>query len=156
MKSGINDGDNDDDDMDNKEGRNGGKKRGDNNDDSSASMGSNSSTSLSDEVVTWVLFNLSYVNLLLYNLKYSKLFLITYNLFLHWFTELVMQLKTIQGDCVCLSTNCIFEFVSSHHTLLQLNIALRWLLMLLLGESLCILSYAKFDTYDLFVSKLLF
>jgi hypothetical protein len=52
MKSGINDGDNDDDDMDNKEGRNGGKKRGDNNDDSSASMGSNSSTSLSDEVVT--------------------------------------------------------------------------------------------------------
>ncbi len=66
-----------------------------------------------------------------------------------------MQLKTMQGDCICLSTNCIFKFVSSHHTLLQLNIALRQFLMLLLSESLCILSYAKFDTYDLFISKLI-
>jgi hypothetical protein len=45
--------------------------------------------------------------------------------FLVIFTELVMQLKTMQGDCICLSTNRIFKFVSSHHTLLQLNIALR-------------------------------
>jgi hypothetical protein len=66
-----------------------------------------------------------------------------------------MQLKMIQGDCICISTNCIFKFASSLHTLLQLNIALRQLMMLLLSESLCILSYAKFDTYNLFVSKLI-
>jgi hypothetical protein len=61
-KSGINDGDNDDDNENNKEGRKGGKKWGDNNDDPSASMGSGSSLSSSDEVVMWVLFNLSNVN----------------------------------------------------------------------------------------------
>jgi hypothetical protein len=60
----------------------------------------------------------------------------------------------MQGGCICLSTNHIFEFLSSHQTLLQLNIALSRLLMLLYSESLCILSYAKFDTYDLFISKL--
>jgi hypothetical protein len=67
-----------------------------------------------------------------------------------------MQLKTIQGDCIRLSTNRILKFVSSHHTLLQLNIALRRLLMLLKTDSLYILSYAKFNTYDLFVSKFFF
>jgi hypothetical protein len=39
--------------------------------------------------------------------------------------------EAIQGDCICLSTNRVFEFVSSHHTLLQLNKALRRMLMLL-------------------------
>jgi hypothetical protein len=52
QKSGINDGDNDDDDQDNEEGQKRGKKRGEDNDDPSTSMGSGSSLSSSDEVVT--------------------------------------------------------------------------------------------------------
>ncbi len=60
--SGIDNGDNDDEDKDNEEVQKGGKKWGGKDDDPSASMGSGSSSSLSNEVVTWVSFNLSHVN----------------------------------------------------------------------------------------------
>ncbi len=64
-KLGGDDSEDDDDDKeedeDNEEVQKGGNKRGDKDDDLSASMGTGSSLSLSDEVVTWVSFNLSYV-----------------------------------------------------------------------------------------------
>jgi hypothetical protein len=51
-KSGIDEEDNDDNNKYNKEGQKGGKKQGDDNDDPSTSMGSGSSLSLSNKVVT--------------------------------------------------------------------------------------------------------
>ncbi len=59
---------NEDEDKDNEEVQKGGNKWGDKDDDPSASMGTGSSLSLSNEVVTWVSFNLSFVKYLLYNL----------------------------------------------------------------------------------------
>ncbi len=68
----INDGDNDNVDNDDVVWGKGGKKHviddGDNEDDDDDSVEGGSSLSLSDEVVTWVLFNLSYVNYRLHNL----------------------------------------------------------------------------------------
>ncbi len=55
------DDNNKEEDKDNEEVQKGGNKRGDEDDDPSASMGTGSSLSLSDEVVMWVSFNLSYV-----------------------------------------------------------------------------------------------
>ncbi len=65
------DDDDEDEDEDNKEVQKSGNKWGDKHDDPSASMGTGNSLSLSDDVVTWVSFNLSYVKYLLDNLSYS-------------------------------------------------------------------------------------
>ncbi len=59
------DDDDEDEDKDNKEVQKGGNKQRDKDDDPFASMGTGSSPSSSNEVVTWVSFNLSYVKYLL-------------------------------------------------------------------------------------------